>query len=82
MSELGSIINGKMSETELQRQGEKRRKKINQPRLFIFTRKLTRLRRRIGLQVKRFLLNLYGLQVKLGRGERERERNEQLTGGK
>ena len=52
------------------------------------TRKLTRLRRRIGLQVKLFLLNLYvvgrlpcilksnwiGLQVKLGRGERERER--------
>ena len=59
------------------------------------TRKLTRLRRRIGLQVKLFLLNLYvvsslpcilnynwiGLQVKLG-GERKRERNEQLTGGK
>ena len=58
------------------------------------TRKLTRLRRRIGLQVKLFLLNLYvvgslpcilksnwiGLQVKLGRGERER--NEQPTGGK
>ena len=54
----------------------------------IYTRKLTRLRRRIGLQVKLFLLNLYkvgslpcilksnwiGLQVKLGRGERERER--------
>ena len=42
----------------------------------ILTRKLTRLRRRIGLQVKLFLLNLYvvgilksnwiGLQVKLG----------------
>ena len=63
-------------------------------RFFIVTRKLTRLRRRIGLQVKLFLLNLYvvgslpcilksnriGLQVKLGRGEKER--NEQLTGGK
>ena len=59
--------------------------------LFI-TRKLTRLRRRIGLQVKLFLLNLYvvgslpcilksnwiGLQVKLGRGEREREMNSWL----
>ena len=53
----------------------------------IINRKFTRLRRRIGLQVKLFLLNLYvvgslpcilksnwiGLQVKLGR-ERERER--------
>ena len=57
--------------------------------IFTVTRKLTRLRRRIGLQVKLFLLNLYvvgslpcilksnwiGLQVKLGRGEREREMN-------
>ena len=64
------------------------------PIFVIPTRKLTRLRRRIGLQVKLFLLNLYvvgslpcilksnwiGLQVKLVRGERER--NEQLTGGK
>ena len=54
------------------------------------TRKFTRLRRRIGLQVKLFLLNLYvvglvslnlrllriGLQVKLGKGESERERKE------
>ena len=62
---------------------------------FTLTRKLTRLRRRIGLQAKLFLLNLYvvgslpcilksnwiGLQVKLGRGEREKS-NEQLTGGK
>ena len=64
--------------------------------ILLQTRKLTRLRPRIGLHVKLFLLNLYmvgslpcilksnwiGLQVKLGRGERERERNEQLTGGK
>ena len=63
-------------------------------RHFFITRKLTRLRRQIGLQVKLFLLNLYvvgslpcilksnwiGLQVMLGR--RERERNEQLTWGK
>ena len=57
------------------------------------TRKFTRLWRRIGLQVKLFLLNLYvvglvslnlrllriGLQVKMGKGEREREREREKS---